>query len=1057
MNAKPDDPFEHMLPNVYEGIRKIQLLISLHEKLRNVPPGEFAIAAEFEKLCQVVTSQIGETRVLFPEFTPHDERLHVSKLFYLADMFLGRSVYKLLSSSELFLLACALYAHDWGMATGNDEQDYLRHGADPALRHETFTPLSDEGQRLFAFADAEGLVDPISRTFPRLTDDQLRIYVRNTHARRSAARVRAHFASNRGIGEALGHICEGHWHDFGTLDDPDRFPHEYTLGRETVHLLALTLYVRLIDLFHLTDDRTPYALWRFVSPRDRRSAEAWAKHQALHGVSVVEFKPGRAIRVQGSTEDEEVWAGLQDLRHFCEEQVRRTLDLSARHVPQRYSLDFIRLEWAVTTGSLKPVDLRFEFDRTAMFRILSEDIYEGDPYVFVRELLQNAIDATRTRIARGKRRSLSSAPRKAAGPAFDTTIYFDAAHRDNGDVVLSCRDNGIGMDEHVIRNYFSVAGISYYRSSEFERQHLDFEPISRFGVGILSTFMVADRLEVQTYRDPECSPPMADADVDLPGSEQHRARRLNLSIPGVDRQFIVRDGRPGLAIGTEVTVSVSAKKVVQLQKLRPIVPQPDVSAVAGGSGFSRVLNITEYLQDIAGFVEFPIYVKESWPGLAIPLTTLILHPDRDARTEAEQYEGSVEVIQLSAEYPWEKVTDPDSRSSASAHMNERIFDLKHIMPSGGFEGWITFPKPKEEGWDFADNDRNPLMLQQGPKVHWYDRETYNPVGTPIVWNCPPQYSDIREFPMRLLLGVYRDGIRLPGITKVAWGRLDQIFPPAKLCVNLPSGSTPRTNLARTSLTAQVGTWDTALLSALHSALGHEEIEQALTLQPDERLFRLGWLAQVYRLSDQELAKQVPEAKLPIPWIDSGEKFEVTEGAPRALSGVLVAPEELVYVTQVQAVRQFSARQVPMKPHHWIGLRTMAYQTEDSRSRPTLLGMQLVAHWAAKHLAPDYMHFLQPPVGVAELLRQYKSTRISGRLDDEIAELSSNGVHARRAMLDHPTVIRALEIAQQNPEAISAEERDALHRVFAFIPRSPAVLPINFAPPFEKFAATHRGD
>ena len=39
-------------------------------------------------------------------------------------------------------------------------------------------------------------------------------------------------------------------------------------------------------------------------------------------------------------------------------------------------------------------------------------------------------------------------------------------------LVVEIEDFGIGMDEHIIRNYFSMAGISYYRSSEFERQHL---------------------------------------------------------------------------------------------------------------------------------------------------------------------------------------------------------------------------------------------------------------------------------------------------------------------------------------------------------------------------------------------------------------------------------------------------------------------------------------------------------------------------------------------------------------------------------------------------------
>ena len=698
---QPSDPLEYLLPNVYEGIRKSQLLITLHDKLATGPVGGFAFAAEFEKLCQVIVPQIGETRVLFPEFTPHDEKLHVAKLFELADKFLGDRVYRQLNLSELFLLAAALYAHDWGMAVGSDEKEYLRNGAVGSAPQSSFSSLPNEREQLAAFAKREGLMQT------GLGDEHLRLYVRETHARRSAARVRTHFAGHAAVGEALAHLCEGHWHDFNVLDDPKRFPREYDVAGMPAHLLALTLHLRLIDLFHIADDRTPFALWKFVSPRDQRSKEAWDKHRAIHGVSVIDFHPGRAVRVQGATENEEVWSGLQDLRSYCDEQVRRTMELSAGSVPPKYGVDFINLQWAVTTGTLRPIDIRFEFDRAAMFRILSEEIYDGDPHVFLRELLQNAIDAIRTRRARHADQPQGISGKKQGAPAFDTTIYFQAEHRDNGDIEIKCRDFGIGMDEHIIRNYFSTAGNSYYRSSEFERQHLGFEPVSRFGVGILSCFMVADVIDLKTYRHPDLGPPMAFTDSKLPGTEQYQARRLGIRIPGVNRQFIVTDLTEHFDVGTEVTVHVLASKVRQLRGWKSIVAggtQGDTEQTA----LNRILRITEELNDIAGFVEFPIHVTETWPGLLQPRRSLILHPSADPIAECEQYEQSVEVQQLTREYPWNKVTDPENLPAALEQMTTEQFELTELLPEMGFEGWLTFPKPKNEDWDFANNDRIPV-------------------------------------------------------------------------------------------------------------------------------------------------------------------------------------------------------------------------------------------------------------------------------------------------------------------------------------------------------------
>jgi hypothetical protein len=232
-----DDPFAHVLPNVHEGIRKSGLMRALHERLAELPPGAFPFASEFERLRNVVAPQIGETRILFPEFTPHNEEHHIVKLFQLADRLFG-NIYPQLKAVELFLLGCALYTHDWGMAVGLKERGYLLHGAKSQNLDDSFTPLLDEAERLTAFARSIGVRPSAEEAVPPLSEDQLRLYVRLTHARRSGARVRAHFHEYPALGQALAHLCEGHWHDFATLDDPQRFPREYEVLGETAHLLG---------------------------------------------------------------------------------------------------------------------------------------------------------------------------------------------------------------------------------------------------------------------------------------------------------------------------------------------------------------------------------------------------------------------------------------------------------------------------------------------------------------------------------------------------------------------------------------------------------------------------------------------------------------------------------------------------------------------------------------------------------------------------------------------------------------------------------------------------
>ena len=69
---------------------------------------------------------------------------------------------------------------------------------------------------------------------------------------------------------------------------------------------------------------------------------------------------------------------------------------------------------------------------------------------------------------------------------------------------LEIIDNGTGMNQEIIDKYYSKIGSSYYKSHDFfdlqAISDLEFKPISRFGIGILSCFMVADSMEVETKR-----------------------------------------------------------------------------------------------------------------------------------------------------------------------------------------------------------------------------------------------------------------------------------------------------------------------------------------------------------------------------------------------------------------------------------------------------------------------------------------------------------------------------------------------------------------------------
>jgi hypothetical protein len=1050
-----DDPFEKTLPTVHEVVRKSKLLFAFHDKLSALPAGSVSLVSEFGRLRDIVASQIGNTQVLFPEFTPHDEPLHVAKLFQLADTFFDQ-VYIQLNAAELFLLASALYAHDWGMAVGSDEKRFLKAGAHPSLLRDTFAPLSDEYDRMNKFMRSEGLRrEPISE-IATIPDQNLREYVRQTHARRSAVRVRAFFHEHSAIGDAIGRLCEGHWLDFASLDNPDRFQREYKVAGQTTHLLALALQVRLIDLFHITDDRTPFALWRFVSPTDNRSALEWKKHRVLNAVSVANLKLGRAIKIQTSTiEDEEVWAGIQDLKRYCEEQIRRTSEISVRDVPTKYGLDFLMLEWNIPTGSLRPVDFRFSFDRAAMFRILSDDIYEGNQYVFLRELLQNSIDAISVRLAKhadidhGSLKKLRSRP-------FDTTIYFRADHQANGDIIITCRDYGIGMDEHIIRNYFSVAGVSYYRSREFERQEFGFEPISRFGVGILSCFMASDGLEIKTYHDPVCAPTMAQHDGRLPSADEHRARRLFLKIPSVDRQFIVKDIAEDFHPGTEVRLHL---KAVRLKKERinaaNAIGETELSNFDGVH--LRTLKITEYLCEIAGFVKYPIHIIETWPGNPTSPATLILHPDCDAQIEAEEFEDTVKVHQLSRAYPWDEVTEPECIPLAKQQMVEHCFELSQLPGTKEYRGWIVFPKPKNEHWDFSNVDIEHGVSMQRNAVIWRDRDTSAIIGERIGWLTPMQYSEIKEMPRHTLFAVYRDGIRLDRITNTKLLRLEQVFPLPMIHVNLPSVGSVQTNLARTALNTEMEKWDDEILAAIVEAVKALFVKMSSPLTPSDRFHRLGWIGSVFRVPALSFIEENDPLYMPTAWMVPGKGIEVRESPPKDGDEVPVVPRELGQAVRALICNQWLQVRVPNNFEFcWQGPISLIESINIQFSAPLRVALEITNYWVSKYLLLSRIQFLNGPGPTSAPLVQYVFVVSTAVEREHIARIQRASTY-RTKLLNDPLVVESISIARSAPERLQPLQRKILAIVSSVPAEKPALLPLPFAHPFTQFCSSGNDD
>lgn len=130
-------------------------------------------------------------------------------------------------------------------------------------------------------------------------------------------------------------------------------------------------------------------------------------------------------------------------------------------------------------------DYRFQVNLGGMIEILSDHLYSS-PDVYIRELLQNGVDAITARAAWEK---------ETKGTACDTAQGTLAVEIEEGrHLVFS--DNGQGLTQDEIHQFLAVIGESSKRNPGDGRIRTDY--IGRFGIGLLSCFMVSDEIRMRT-------------------------------------------------------------------------------------------------------------------------------------------------------------------------------------------------------------------------------------------------------------------------------------------------------------------------------------------------------------------------------------------------------------------------------------------------------------------------------------------------------------------------------------------------------------------------------
>ncbi|MFD3805415.1 HSP90 family protein [Streptomyces sp. NPDC058619] len=180
----------------------------------------------------------------------------------------------------------------------------------------------------------------------------------------------------------------------------------------------------------------------------------------------------------------------------------------------------------------------FQVDLRGLVDLLSHHLYSS-PRVYVRELLQNAVDAVTAR--------------NALDPEAEVRIRLSAS-----DGRVTIEDSGIGLTSEEAHSLLATIGRSSKRGGEHGLEATRREFLGQFGIGLLACFVVARQIRVVTRsaRDPQAAPVewLATDDGSYTIRELPRSARPE---PGTT---VVLEARPG---ATEWTVQAKVEQLAR--------------------------------------------------------------------------------------------------------------------------------------------------------------------------------------------------------------------------------------------------------------------------------------------------------------------------------------------------------------------------------------------------------------------------------------------------------------------------------------------------------------
>ncbi|XPV67440.1 MAG: ATP-binding protein [Halarcobacter sp.] len=412
-----------------------------------------------------------KTTINFPNYTNHDIRHSIKIMETIYELIKDKN--KQFSSIEYALMIYSAMFHDIGMAVSDEEITNIKNDNSKYLYDQSFQLIKE------SFNNNEEL--------------SIQEVVRNAHGKIANDLINTKYKelfklpqSSTYFAEDLGMICQAHTEDKNYLNN---ISIHKTKGYDEYNPRFIAILLRVADILDIDDSRTPIELYNTIDLSEFSDSE-WQKNFVIENKrKIFSRNKLKEIRLEGTCEDIKVHRKLLNYIKWIENELSIVVNETANMKEQYHIQINTQVQNKIESKGYSIPDLKLNMDYHAVTNLLMGEAIYGSKDLGLRELLQNSIDAIMVKKDKLER---ENHPLKNN---YEPTININIDEENNKVII---KDNGMGMNEHIIKNYFLNVGKSYYKSKDFLNYNHNYNPIGNFGIGFLSCFMLSDEVQVIT-------------------------------------------------------------------------------------------------------------------------------------------------------------------------------------------------------------------------------------------------------------------------------------------------------------------------------------------------------------------------------------------------------------------------------------------------------------------------------------------------------------------------------------------------------------------------------